>query len=119
MAQLIPTQPDVPNYSMAVTLDGVDYQFTFRFSERESCFYLDLYLTDGTPLCMGRKVVCAWSLFRDFRYDKRIPQGALVAVPVSGGSDEPATILDDGTGELGEGRRVQLLYFPASEIASA
>lgn len=118
MAQLIPTKPDSPNYTMSVTLDGRDYLFVFRLSERESCFYLDLYLTDGTPLCMGRKIVCAWSIWRSFRHDPRIPQGALIAVPVSGGSDAPPTILADGAGELGDGRRVQLLYFPASELAA-
>lgn len=118
MPSLIPTQPDEPNYSIATTLEGVDYELTFRYSERENCYYLDLALTDGTPLCSGRKVVCLWSLWRIFRYDKRIPQGALVAIPVAGASDAPPGIDANGNGELGEGRRVLLVYFTAQDLVS-
>lgn len=118
MPSLIPTQPDDPNYSISTTLDGVDYELTFRYSGRENCFYLDLALTDGTVLSQGRKVVCNWSLWRDFRYDKRMPQGALVAVPSTGAGDDPPGILSDGTGELGYGRRVQLVYLTAAEIGA-
>lgn len=119
MPQQIPTQPDEPNYSIAVTLDGVDYIMAFRYSERENCFYLDLSLTDGTPLSMGRKVVCARSLWKPFRYNKSIPQGAILAVPAAGASDGPPGFDADGNGELGDGRRVVLVYFTAAEIAAA
>ena len=119
MPQLIPTQPDEPNYAIACTLDGVDYELTFRYSERENCFYLDLALTDGTALCSGRKVVCYWSIWRDFRYDKRMPQGALMAFPANGASDAPAGFDADGNGELGDGRRVSLYYLTATELAAA
>lgn len=123
MPQIIPVQPDIPNYTIACTLDGIDYEMTFRYSERENCFYLDLSLTDGTILCGGRKVVCNWDIYQSFRYDPRIPQGALVAIPVSGGSDAPAGFDANGNGELGDGsdtgsRRVQLWYFTAAEAAS-
>lgn len=118
MPQLIPTQADTPNYSIACTLDGKDYELTFRYSERENCFYLDLALTDGTPLCNGRKLVCYWSIWRIFRYDKRIPQGALMVFPASGASSDPPGILADGTGELGDERRCQLFYITAAELAA-
>lgn len=119
MPQQIPTQPDDPNYSISCTLDGSDYKLTFRYSGRENVFYLDLYSTDGTLLCGGRKVVCLFPIWTQFNYDKRIPQGALVAIPVAGGSDAPAGFDADGNGELGDGRRVQLLYYTADEVAAA
>lgn len=119
MPVLIPTQPDDPNYSISTNLDGTDYALTFRYSGRENCFYLDLYLTDGTLLCGGRKVVCSIPIWNQFNYDPRIPQGALIAQPVSGASDGPAGFDANGNGELGDGRRVVLLYYSAAEVAVA
>lgn len=118
MPSLIPTLPDEPNYSISSTLDGVDYVLTFRYSERENCFYLDLALTDGTVLCNGRKIVCNWSIWRTFNYDTRIPQGALLAIPATGAGDDPPGFDADGNGELGDGRRVQLIYLTAKEVGT-
>ncbi len=112
MPQLIPTSPDTPNYTMGVTLDGSSYLLTFRLSERESCYFVDLALSDFTPLVSGKRVVCKIDLFGRYRYNALMPQGALVAFPSVGLSDEPPNL-----GELGKGRRVKLWYYSQSEIA--
>lgn len=111
--QVIATFPDDSNYVMRTTLDGVAYQLTFRYSERETCYYVDLALDDGTPLVGGFKVVCNISLWRNQRYNPQVPQGSMVALNVTNSSDDPPDI-----GELGIGRRVQLTYFTPGELAA-
>ncbi len=110
MPLVIPTFPDEPNYTITPTLDGTIYQLTFRISERESCYYLDLALNDGTQLIGGKKVVCMYTLWGRHRYNPLVPQGHLVCMPSTGQSDEPPNL-----GELGVGRRCVLFYTPLSE----
>lgn len=111
MAFIIPTFPDVANYVVTPTLDGTQYELTFRLSEREACWYVDLTLNDGTQLVMGKKIVCSISLFAAQRYNPLVPQGHLVCVPCAGQSDDPPNL-----GELGDGRRCFLGYFAAGEL---
>jgi hypothetical protein len=115
MPSYIPTSPDETNYSITTTLDGTVYLLTFKYSERESCYYLDLALADGTLLVAGKKVVCAVSLFRRQRYNPLVPQGALYVTPGGGvGQDDgPPDI-----GELAQGRRCALFYATAAELAT-
>lgn len=113
MALILPTFPDEANYTMAPSLDGVPYNLTFRLSEREACWYLDLALADGTPLVSGKKLVCAISLWRYQRYNPLVPQGHLVCSSAAGLSDDPPNL-----GELGDGRRCILFYFTLAEVGS-
>jgi hypothetical protein len=111
MPVFVPTFPDSPNYSMGVVLDGTAYLLTFRLSERESCYFLDLALQDGTPLVSGKRVVCKVSLFHRQRYNVLVPQGHLgVSFPKNGNDDPP------NLGELGEGRRCMMFYFTKAEL---
>jgi hypothetical protein len=111
MATAIVTFPDVPNYSITTTLDGVTYQLQFRLSDREACFYVDLSLNDGTLLVGGVKVVCSVSLFGRYRYNPLVPQGHVMCIPPTGGSDEPPNL-----GELGIGRRCFLAYLEYADV---
>ena len=96
-----------PFYTMTVPLDGTDYLFEFRFNQREACWYFDISLTDGTLLVAGVKVVCHRPLLRRFA-DTRLPKGILIAASNSEDTDPP------GIDELGEGRRVELVYQQAT-----
>ena len=97
-----------PFYTMTVALDGSDYLFEFRYNQRETCWYFDISLSDGTVLVRGVKVVCSYPLLRRFA-DNRLPPGTLMGV--SNTDDRsPPTLL-----ELGEDKRVTLIYFSASE----
>ncbi len=109
--KILPTFPDEPNYTISPMLDGVGYELTFRFSEREACWYLDLALGDGTPLVGGKKVVCGVSIWGRHRYNPSVPQGHLIVAVADGTSDDPPTL-----GELGDGRRCLLAYAAAGEI---
>lgn len=111
---IVPTFPDVPNYTIAPTLEGVTYQLTFRLSAREACYYVDLSTNDGTLLVAGKKVVCAISLFKHQRYNTLVPPGALAVKNMAGQSDDPPNI-----GELGIGRRCVMFYFTKAELGGA
>jgi hypothetical protein len=111
MSVFIPTFPDVPNYKLTTNLDGTLYQLQFRYSGRESCFYVDLSLNDGTLLVGGRKVLCSVSLWARYRYNPLVPQGHMGVTFGAGGSDEPPNL-----GELGLNRRCAMFYFSKSEI---
>lgn len=101
---------DDPFYTMTVPLDGTDYLFEFRHNQREDCWYFSISLTDGTALASGVKVVSDRPLLSRFG-DVRLPPGMLVAFANT--SDKSPPRLAD----LGEDRRVTLIYFAAEEIA--
>ena len=111
MPTVIPTFPDEPNYIISPTIDGVPYVMTFRLSSRENCYYADLALSDGTPLVMGKKIVCSVSLYARHRYNPQVPQGHLYCGPATGQIDDPP-----GLGELGIDRRCTLFYFTYAEV---
>lgn len=97
-----------PFYTMTVALDGSDFFFDFRYNQREDRWYFDIALTDGTMLVRGVKVVCGIPLLRKFA-DTRLPLGSIVALPNTPDNTAPGLL------ELGDGKRVTLLYFDASE----
>lgn len=108
---LIPTFPDVPNYTIAPNIDGTQYLLAFRLSERESCYYVDLSLADGTLLIAGKKLVCSVSIWRNHRYNLSVPKGHLVCLANSGQSQDPPNI-----GEVGQNRRCVLFYYTKAEV---
>jgi len=88
------------------TLDGVTYLLRLRYVQRLACFYLDLLAEDGTEIAVGARVVTNWPLFNRSRHPRK-PPGVLMAV--SSGDDRTPNF-----GELGIGRRVELLYREAT-----
>lgn len=113
MPKVIPTFPDVPNYTIAPTLDGTQYLMTFRLSAREACYYVDLALADGTLLVTGKKLVCSVSIWKHQRYNLNVPQGHVVCGANTGQSQDPPNL-----GELGVNRRCILFYFTKAEVGS-
>jgi hypothetical protein len=98
-----------PFYSMSTTLDGSDYFLEFRYNQREECWYFSVSLTDGTSLADGVKVVCNESLLFSYA-ENRLPKGMLVAISNTLDSSPPKLL------ELGEGKRVSLIYVSESEL---
>jgi hypothetical protein len=99
----IPTSAD-PYYRQKTKLEGRDFILAFSYNERIERWYLSIYDEEETPLRLGIKLITNWPLLRHYHFDPRMPPGELMAV-ASDGSREPATLL-----ELGEGKRVRLLY---------
>jgi hypothetical protein len=100
-----------PFYTLTVTLDGSDYLFDFRYNQRADAWYFDFGLTDGTILLRGIKVVCNRSLLGRFA-DARLPPGTLIAFSSTTSNAQPGLL------EIGEGKRVQLQYWDAAEVAA-
>ncbi len=105
--QTIPTFSD-PFYDETISLEGQSYVFDFRFNQREGAWYFSIALPDGTELASGIKVVCRRELLHRFA-DVRLPRGLLVALANGEDSSPP------GLDELGEDKRVTLLYFETGE----
>lgn len=104
---------DLPHVDMTVNLDGVDYGLSFRYNQRAETYYLSIYTADGEELAKGQALVCRWPLFRNFTAETRLPTGTLVVI-ANGKDETPPKI-----GELGPGKRCELIYFTAEESAEA
>lgn len=108
---LIPTRDD-PYYQQRTRLEGRDYVLSFAFNEREQRWYLTLADEAESPIATGIKLVANWPLLRPYRYDPRTPLGELTVSDISGDSSPPTLL------ELGEGKRCELLYWTAAELAA-
>ena len=109
MISSIPTSQDLPFFTQVTTLDGISYLLSFRWNQRESCWYLSIALQDETPLADGIKIVCNVYLLRKF-VDIRLPPGQLMAIANNNDTSPP------GIDELGQDRRVTLLYLTVDEL---
>ncbi len=105
----IPTDTSLVFWNQVTTLDGTDYQLSFRYNQREACYYLQIALVDQTVLCQGIKLVSNYRLLQAYA-DDRLPPGELIA-QAFGTDDSPAAL-----GELGIGQRVELTYVTEAEL---
>lgn len=105
----LPINQEGPHFGFTTELDQVSYGCTFRWNDRDDCWRLDFADGNGDPIISGRKVLTSQSLLASSS-DPRLPKGVLVAID-SGGQN-----LNPGFEDLG--RRVQLVYFSADELAA-
>lgn len=103
----IPLQP-YPLTTQQSDLDGVTYTFRFRFSERDSCWHMDLRTLDDEPVALSVRLVTGFPLLRRVVSELR-PPGQLVMLDLVGG-DADCTTLEDF------GERFGLFYIEASEL---
>lgn len=111
MPLLISTRED-PYYQQRTRLDGRDYVLSFAYNEREQRWYLSLADEAEAPIATGLKLITHVELLHVYRYDPRTPPGALMVSDISGDSSPPTQL------ELGEGKRCELLYWTAAELAA-
>lgn len=83
----IPTQP-YPSTTQQSDLDGVSYNFRFRWSERGSCWHLDLRTLEDEPVVLSARLVTAFPLLRRVVNERR-PPGELVVFDLTGRDEEP------------------------------
>jgi hypothetical protein len=100
----IPIDPTLPFITQTTALDGVSYQLTFRYNQRQLRYFMDIALADGTLLAAGAALVVGWPLFRNV-IDPRMPQGAFIVVAQGADVTTPPAF-----GELGIGLRCELIY---------
>ncbi len=110
----ITLRPDLDAYTETVPLDGVDFDLSFLWNERDQQHYLSVFATDSPILADGSRVAIATSipilvgafLLQDVPGRNR-PLGDLLPLDTSGKDKEA------GRGELGV--RVVLVYIPQTE----
>lgn len=105
----IPTSGGEPFYSQVSTIEGVDYTLTFRFSQRENCYYLTIGDNEGVDILKGIKLVCKWPLTA-WKRQEGLPPGEFMVLSNNGDNTNP------GVEDLGSDRRCQLYYLEESEI---
>lgn len=114
MSAFIPCTPNGQSaWSQVTALDRTSYQMTFRWSQRDGHWLLDLADADGVPILSGILLGTSIPLLRGC-IDVRRPPGALIVVDTTGASD-----LDPGFDDFGApGARFVLMYVTAAELAA-
>jgi len=107
---IIPTTPGEPYFRQKTNLEGRNFVLVFSYNERIERWYLSIFDDEETPLLQGLKLVANWPLLRHYRHDIRLPPGELMAI-TQDGSTAPPTL-----NELGEGKRVELVYLEAADL---
>lgn len=107
---IIPTTPGTPYFRQKTTLEGREFLLGFSYNQRIGRWYLSLYDETEAPLLLGLKLMTNRPLLRHYRADTRLPPGELIAVASDGSHGPPA--ID----ELGEGKRVELLYLESTGL---
>lgn len=97
----IPLTSD-PWVEFSVSLEGVNYVFDVRWSERAGAWYLDVLNEDGDYLAVGRKLVCDFPVVGHRETNPDIFPGYLWIVDTSGQQ------IDPGPDDLGS--RVLMYY---------
>ena len=111
MSQFVPCTPNgVARWTQRTALDGVDYLLTFRWSQREGHWLLDVATAEASPIVSGLALVVG-SLLLVGVVDARRPAGQLVAVDTTGANDADPAFDDLGT-------RFVLTYVTAAELAA-
>lgn len=105
---LIPTFPDEPFYSQVTDLDGRSYVLEFQHELRFDRWRLTINDGEGNALLDGIVLVPGVDLLKPYVYLDTLPPGLLQVVTT--GDDDTAP----GLGELGSGRRCELVYTPVT-----
>lgn len=96
-------------WSQRTALDGVDFLLTFRWSQRDGHWLLDLADAEGGAIRHGMALVPSVDLLAGV-VDERRPAGKLAILDTTGALDA-----DPGFSDLGA--RFVLVYFTAAELA--
>lgn len=111
MAQdLIPTS-DKPFYTQRTTLEGREFVLEFTYNQREDVTYLSILDTANVLIRGSIKIITNRALLSRYKYDTRLPPGDIYAFSFT--TDAPPAF-----GELGETKRVRLVYFNTEEQES-
>lgn len=108
---VIPCTPGgVASWSQRTALDGVDYTFTFRWSQRDGHWLLDLADAERVAIRSGMLLAPNVDLLAGV-IDTRRPAGKLAVLDTTGALD-----VDPGFADLGD--RFVLVYLTADEVSA-
>ncbi len=97
-----------PHYSMRTQLEGVDYEFFFRYGERRGGWVFDMFTLDGQEILKGQLVTCMRDFLRRVTIAGR-PPGQLWAQNVSEPTEGGVFALP-GLFDLGPTGRCRMYY---------
>lgn len=103
----IPTSSDDAAYTQTVSLEGIFYLLRIFWNTRDVSWYLDMSLTDATPIIVGKKLVIDHEIINRHKIPQQ-PPGALFLVD-TGLSKETC-----GRTDLGD--RCKLIYLTSDEL---
>jgi len=96
-------------YSFEQTFEGKTYRLRFRWNRRADLWFLDIRLSDDTPVQLGAPVVLGTFLTRLCRTANTLPGDFLA-------SETDSVSREAGKNELGE--RVKLYYLERASLVS-
>lgn len=103
---IIPTRSDLDYYTFRITLDSVDFNFTFSWNARSLQWHFDFSDANNSPIVNGVPVSCGWLVLGRFR-DSRLPTGDFMFVNTDG------SLTDPGRYDLGQ--NCNLYYVEAAD----
>lgn len=110
MTVRLPVTQEGARFQFFCELDGISYSFLFRWNDRDGAWYLEIGDGGGAALVSGIKVVIDIWLLKAIRgLSAGLPPGDFIAFDTAN--------LDTDAGFEDLGRRVQILYFTADEVA--
>lgn len=114
MSYFVPCTPaGASSWSQLSALDGVTFTLTFRWSQRDGRWLLDIADADGVAVWVGCALNVGVPLLRGCVSTRR-PAGELIVVDTTGANN-----VDPGFDDLGApGARFVLMYVTAAELAA-
>jgi hypothetical protein len=112
MSATIPTL-SLPFYTLRTRLDDSDFTLQFRYSDRASRYFLNIYDVNDVLLVAGLKLVPNVLLLKYYRHVPGMPPGEFLVTVLGSVDGSPPQL-----GEIGAGLRCELTYFTAAEMAS-
>jgi hypothetical protein len=103
---LIPFQPGIASYQLAVNILATEYILDVRWNERDSAWFFDLLDENSNQIVSGNKIILG-GLLAKTASDKG-PRGVFIAKDTSGNGQEAG--LDD------LGTRVIVRFYTPEEI---
>ena len=76
---IVPRDGDVANFEFLIELEGVVFRLKFKFNQRESVWYFDIFDEFQNPLRTSIKIVANYPLLTRLRTQSR-PAGDFFAV---------------------------------------
>ncbi len=114
MSYFVPCTPaGVSSWSQITALDGVSFVLTFRWSQRDGRWLLDIADAEGVAVRVGCPLNTGVPLLRGCVSTRR-PAGELIVVDSTGANDADPSFADLGD----PGARFALMYVTAVEMAA-
>lgn len=105
--------PTSAYHTQRVTLNEISYEVTFKYNTSDKYWYIDISLTGGEILILGRKVMPNQNLTGRYPYEKPLEGGDLWCLR------RIVDFSDVGRNNFGIGKTYQLVWLSDEEMIEA